>query len=140
MKELSNCPRCGTLFVKMLQPFCQSCYKKQERDYESVCRFMRRKQNRMATLNEVCEYTGVSVEQIQQFIREGRIIVTHYPNLGYPCDSCGQLIRTGRICLSCKDTIQQGLAQEAKEKRFNEKREHHEISSSEAFSNVPFFG
>ncbi|ADC49196.1 membrane protein regulator of flagellar synthesis [Alkalihalophilus pseudofirmus OF4] len=121
MKNVANCPKCGALFVKALRPLCNACYKEQEENYDKVSRFMRRKQNRMASIREVHEKTEVPLEQIHQFVKEGRILVTHFPNMGYPCESCGALIQEGRICESCKGNITGGLEQIQKEKEFKER-------------------
>ncbi|KHF39618.1 TIGR03826 family flagellar region protein [Halalkalibacter okhensis] len=123
MKDVANCPKCGQIFVKALRPICQHCYKEQEANYETVSKFMRRKQNRMASIREVHEKTDVPLEQIHQFVREGRLLVTHFPNLGYPCESCGAIIQDGRLCSSCTDNIKGGLEKLQKEKEFEQKKE-----------------
>ncbi|WP_100374059.1 TIGR03826 family flagellar region protein [Bacillus sp. FJAT-45037] len=123
MRDVANCPKCGSLFVKALRPICNPCYKEQEDYYDKVSRFMRKKQNRMASIREVHEYTEVPLEQIHQFVKEGRIMVTHFPNLGYPCESCGTIVQEGRICSACKGNITSGLDKIEKEKDFVERTE-----------------
>lgn len=122
MKDVANCPRCGKIFVKALRPMCQPCFKEQEDNFDKVSKFMRQKQNRMASLREVHEQTGVALEQIQMFVREGRLLATQFPNLGYPCESCGAIIRQGRLCEGCKGTITEGLDQIQKEKDFEDRK------------------
>ncbi|TWI59943.1 TIGR03826 family flagellar region protein [Halalkalibacter nanhaiisediminis] len=122
MKDVANCPRCGKIFVKALRPICQHCSREQEDNFDKVSKFMRTRQNRMATLRQVHEETKVPLEQIHQFIREKRILVSQFPNLGYPCESCGTIIQEGRVCESCKDNITSGLEQLEKEKDFAERR------------------
>lgn len=122
MKDVANCPKCGQIFVKALRPICQHCYKAQEANYETVSKFMRKKQNRMASIREVHEKTDVPLEQIHQFVREGRLLVTHFPNLGYPCESCGVVIQEHRLCSSCTDNINSGLDKLKKEKDFELKK------------------
>ncbi|MCM3716131.1 hypothetical protein M3202_18980 [Alkalihalobacillus oceani] len=126
MKNVANCPRCGRIFVKALRPICQQCYKEQEDNYEKVSKFMRRKQNRMASIQEVHEKTEVPLEQIHMFVREGRLLATHFPNLGYPCDSCGTMIQEGRLCSNCKDSITGDLEKLEKEKEFVERKKETE--------------
>ncbi len=60
MKDVANCPRCGKIFVKALRPMCQPCFKEQEANFDKVSKFMKNRQNRMATLQEVHEQTEVS--------------------------------------------------------------------------------
>ncbi|MCM3760917.1 TIGR03826 family flagellar region protein [Halalkalibacter oceani] len=126
MKNVANCPRCGRIFVKALRPICQQCFKEQEDNYDKVSKFMRRKQNRMASIQEVHEKTEVSLEEIHMFVREGRLLTTHFPNLGYPCDSCGTMIQEGRLCSSCKDAITGDLEKLEKEKEFVERKKETE--------------
>ncbi|MCM2675701.1 TIGR03826 family flagellar region protein [Alkalicoccobacillus plakortidis] len=109
MGELANCSECGSLFVQTLRPLCTSCYRKQEEDYKKVSLYMRQKKNRMATLLDVCEHTEVEERRVRQFIREGRLIVTSFPNLGYPCESCGKMIQMNRICSTCKRELEEEL-------------------------------
>ncbi|WP_088104284.1 TIGR03826 family flagellar region protein [Halalkalibacter urbisdiaboli] len=131
MKDVANCPKCGGLFVKALRPICNHCFKIQEEHFEKVTTFMRKKQNRMATLREVHEQTEVPLEQIHQFVREGRLLTRQFPNLGYPCESCGSIIKEGRLCESCKGNITGGLEKIEREKERlealekEEKRQQH---------------
>jgi ribosomal protein L32 len=53
-------------------------------------------------IGELSEQTGVSIKQITKFIREGRISMVNAPNLSYPCESCGTLIRENHICDDCR--------------------------------------
>ncbi len=104
--NLSNCPNCGQLFIKNTRSVCNSCYKQVELDFQSVYTFVRNKENRMSTIHEVSEATGVSEKQIFQFIREGRLKLTDYPNLGYPCERCGKnSVTQGKLCDECKKYI-----------------------------------
>lgn len=121
MKDVANCPRCGAIFLKALRPICTQCYQEQEKNYDKVSTFMRRKQNRQATIGEVHEQTGVDLQQIHQFVREGRLLISQFPNLAYPCESCGKNIQEGRLCTSCSDNITTGLQKLEDEKKFSEK-------------------
>lgn len=120
MRNVDNCPRCGAIFVRALRPICDACYKKQEEDYDVVSAFLRQRKNRKATIQEVHEATEVSLDQIHMFVREGRLLVSQFPNLGYPCESCGETIQEGRLCESCSEKITTGLDQLEKEKEFEE--------------------
>lgn len=129
MAEIANCPRCGRLFARALRPVCESCFKEYEKMFQTVYTFIRKKENREATMEEVVENTGVEEKYIQQFIREGRLKTSHFPNLTYPCESCGRAIREGRLCDHCKRNIHDGLKKEDREKRFAERKERREKQS-----------
>ncbi|MDQ0339897.1 flagellar operon protein (TIGR03826 family) [Caldalkalibacillus uzonensis] len=105
MAQLENCPRCGTLFVRTVRKVCPQCHQEIEQQYRIVYDFLRRKENREATIYETSEQTGVSVAQIKEFIRQGRLQLKDLPNMGYPCESCGTLIQEGRLCKSCRERL-----------------------------------
>ncbi|MDP4085203.1 MAG: hypothetical protein Q8934_11395 [Bacillota bacterium] len=118
MEELINCPSCGDIFYKnKFRDVCMKCWKKEEEDYETIYKFMRKRENRAATINQVVEQTGVLEETILKFIKKGRLQITQFPNLGYPCDKCGRIIRTGKLCGNCKDELQTALDTYEKEEK-----------------------
>lgn len=56
-------------------------------------------------MHELSEETKVSPRQITQFIREGRISIYQAPNLTYDCEVCGNPIREGHMCESCRNRL-----------------------------------
>lgn len=125
MAELSNCSKCGRLFVKLsTRDVCESCYREEERQFERVYAFLRRRENRTATMAQVVDATGVEEKLITKWIREGRLQLVHFPNLGYPCDSCGKMIREGRLCANCLGKLQADLRQAEAEKERNLRSRH----------------
>ncbi|MDP5275879.1 flagellar protein [Chengkuizengella axinellae] len=99
LDQLSNCIQCGRVFVKNINSICPRCVEDMNQQYEKCAEYL--KDNRGCTIYELSEATDVSVRNITQFIHEGRILVGDLPNLGYPCDTCGELIKIGKICESC---------------------------------------
>lgn len=63
----------------------------------------------MSNLQEMSEKTGVSVYQITEFIRQGRLIVTNHENMEYPCEGCGAMIKQERFCDECKQDWQEEI-------------------------------
>ncbi|WML46883.1 hypothetical protein RCG23_14710 [Neobacillus sp. PS3-34] len=122
MENLQNCPGCNEIFVKtQFRDVCPKCWKQEENDYETVYTFMRRRENRAATIEQVVTQTGVKEDKLLKFIKKGRIQLAHFPNLGYPCDKCGHIIRTGKLCEKCQTELRQDLKQhEADEERKQE--------------------
>jgi flagellar operon protein (TIGR03826 family) len=126
MTELMNCPNCHRLFVKSkFRDVCDVCYKEEEKAFDIVYNFLRKKENRTASMAEVVAKTGVEENLIIKFIKSGRIKLTHLPNLGYPCDQCGATIREGRLCEKCtkdlRSQIQQLKAEETRKRELNER-------------------
>lgn len=111
--NLGNCPRCGKLFAKNFRDICPACVKDIEREYELCLEYLRAEKT--ATIQEVSEATDVSIRQITKFIREGRISIANNPNMMYPCEVCGVLIREGNMCDSCRSRLARDLSAAAKE-------------------------
>ncbi|MBB6453632.1 flagellar operon protein (TIGR03826 family) [Salirhabdus euzebyi] len=123
MGELANCPTCGALFVKGVQSVCQKCYKEEEKAFETVHGYIRKKENRTATVPEVSETTGVEERLIMKFVKERRLHTTHFPNLTYGCERCGEPIGEGKICNNCKDELRADLSLEEKIETIREKQD-----------------
>lgn len=111
--NLDNCPRCGRLFVKNLMGLCQPCIKELEHDYEICVDYLR--ENKGTNIQELSDATGISIKEITRFIREGRISIANAPNMMYPCEVCGTLIRDGHMCDSCRTRLRKDLTNAAKE-------------------------
>ncbi|ANU12122.1 flagellar protein [Planococcus antarcticus DSM 14505] len=99
--QLDNCRICGTLFLKDYTDYCLDCYKEIEEEFKLVNNFLKIECNRFADIQEVSESTTVSVKQIADFIRDGRIYAEDFPNLGYPCKHCGKVIKRQILCDDC---------------------------------------
>jgi flagellar operon protein (TIGR03826 family) len=122
--QLDNCPKCGKLFVKGIRDVCQECNKVEEEEYKIVTAFLRDRENRKATIYEVSEATEVTIKQITKFIRQGRISMEGLPNMGYPCESCGQMTKEGNVCSSCRSKLSRdvnNLMQTEKKRQEEEK-------------------
>lgn len=111
--NLDNCPRCGRLFVKNLMGLCQPCIKDLEHEYEICVNYLR--ENKGTNIQELSDATGISIKEITRFIREGRISIANAPNMMYPCEVCGTLIRDGHMCDSCRSRLRKDLSNAAKE-------------------------
>lgn len=136
MPELQNCPRCNKIFVRNLREVCQDCFKIEEEDFQTVYQFVRKKENRQASMLEVEEETGVKKSLIVKFIKQGRLHLYSFPNLTYPCESCAKEIREGRICGDCKDNITKGLNRVESEKKFAERKNREESSKIKTYHSI----
>jgi len=105
MSELANCSRCNAVFIKTIRDICQTCYREEEEAFNTVFRFLSKRENREATLAEIVEATGVEEELIIKFVKEKRLLTSQFPKLSYPCEKCGEQIVTGKLCADCKETL-----------------------------------
>ncbi|UOE93811.1 TIGR03826 family flagellar region protein [Alkalihalobacillus sp. LMS39] len=126
MNNIENCPKCGNVFVKAFRSVCDKCHKEVEVMFQTVYTYIRKKENRMASVVEITQATEVEGEYIYQFIREGRLKVNHFPNLSYPCSTCGTMIKEGKICAGCKKSINDGLKLEQTEKDVRDRNRQQE--------------
>lgn len=134
MAELMNCSNCGKLYVKALRSVCDVCAREVENKFDSVYKFIRKRENRMASLEEVVEGTEVEKSLIIQFIREGRLHLSQFPNLGYPCAKCGKNIREGKICRECSDGFSRDLESRDREKAYEQRKEEREKAKYQTYA------
>lgn len=104
MTNLSNCKRCGKLFVKMNKAICPECLEQEEEDFEKVKKYL--DDNPTATINQVSRETEVSEKMIRKFIEEGRLLTTKYAGISVSCKRCGKDINEGRYCDACQAELQ----------------------------------
>lgn len=103
--EIKNCRKCGKMFNYMDGPrICQGCKAAIEKKFQEVKDFVR--DNRTASVAEICEQCDVESKQVQQWIREERLIFADDSPVKISCEKCGAQIKTGRYCDKCKkDTM-----------------------------------
>ncbi|CDQ19205.1 TIGR03826 family flagellar region protein [Halobacillus karajensis] len=126
MEELANCSRCKGLFVKGSSAVCTACLKQEEQDFQTVYTFLRKKQNRTATVEQIEEGTGVSEWQVRQFLKQKRLHPAHFPNIRYGCEKCGSPIKENRLCPECKHSIQKGMEAQERKKSIESRKEERE--------------
>jgi methionyl-tRNA synthetase len=89
------------------QPVCEACKKAIEEDFQKVKQYI--VDNPRAGLKEIAEENGVTTKQIQQWIREERLMFTSDSPLQIQCENCGAQIQTGRYCAKCKASMANNL-------------------------------
>jgi flagellar operon protein (TIGR03826 family) len=105
--NLTYCPRCGKLFSKAFREICNNCHQQSEKDYERCVEHLRL--HKGLDIQRLSDEMEISVKQITKWIREGRISLLNAPNMSYPCEACGILIRESNICDSCKNRLQRDM-------------------------------
>ena len=88
--RISNCKGCGRIFnVLSDEQYCPNCQKKMDEKFDIVKRFVE----------------DTSMKQINRWIREERLSFSPDSSYGIPCENCGRMIRTGRVCDECKTKL-----------------------------------
>ncbi|ADL11794.1 flagellar protein [Acetohalobium arabaticum] len=108
---LKNCERCGQVFASDRKEICRDCEQEVEENFGKVRDYIY--DHGQATIPEVHEETGVSVKEIKQFIREGRL-VEYDMDISVECKRCGTDIKSGDYCSDCREELSQGLASKKK--------------------------
>ncbi|MEE1132586.1 MAG: hypothetical protein UHX00_13275 [Caryophanon sp.] len=98
---IQNCERCRALFHKKVKDICPACVQKEDDDFQKIRLFLKR--NKTIELITVSKETGVELDVIYQFLQEGRVILSHSVQSGYPCKECGTTISTGALCTPCEE-------------------------------------
>ena len=106
--NLRNCSRCGKMFNYIGgQPICEPCKKALEEDFQKVKKYI--EENPGADIKKIAEDNEVPTKQIQQWIREERLMFSEGSPIKLQCENCGETILTGRFCAKCKGTMANNL-------------------------------
>lgn len=125
--DVTNCSKCSRLYIKNpVRDICDKCYKEEEMAYDKVSTYLKKRENRTATMLQVVQDTGVSEDLIHKFIKQGRIKLVQFPNLTYPCETCGNPIQTGKLCEQCLTELRKDLEiferEEQRQKELEERK------------------
>ncbi len=125
MAEVRQCPKCDAFFnYNGLRDVCAQCAQDEEKKYEEVYRFLRKRENRAATIEQIEKKLDVDRDLLFKWVRKGRLQPTMFPGLGYPCDRCGALTQEGKLCAKCQDEIETDLNQFEAAKELREALKH----------------
>ena len=111
--EIRNCRKCGKMFNYLTGPqVCQACKEAAEKKFQEVKEYVR--EHKSAAIAEICKDCGVESKQIQQWIREERLIFSNDSPVKISCEICGTQISTGRYCAKCKRDTAADISEAAK--------------------------
>ena len=102
--EVRNCRLCGRMFNYLGGPsVCPICKDSAEKKFVQVKEYIR--DNPRASISEISEENEVSIQQLQQWVREERLEFSKDSPVSLTCEKCGDPIRTGRFCEKCKNNM-----------------------------------
>ncbi len=106
--NVRNCRKCGRIFNYVVGiPICPACKEKLEQKFQEVKDYIR--ENKGANIPEISQACEVETTQLHQWIREERLVFSDDSPVGINCEKCGAMIRTGRFCEKCKNTMVNNL-------------------------------
>ena len=102
--DVRNCKKCGRLFnyVSGL-PICQVCREEIEKKFVEVKEYIR--EHKISGVTEVAEACDVTIKQIQQWLRDDRLMLADDSPLGIACERCGKTIKGGKFCAACSNEM-----------------------------------
>lgn len=103
--ETKVCVRCKRMFTYLGYGhfYCPMCKKTDEEDFKIVKDYIF--ENGTAPAMEVSEKTGISLERINQYLREGRLEIPENSPIFIKCEMCSIDIRSGRLCPDCASKL-----------------------------------
>ena len=98
--NVKNCRKCRRIFNYVMGPIlCPNCREAEEAKFQEVKKYVQ--ENRRCGMQEVSEACDVSLNQIQQWLREERLVLSDDSPMGIACEKCGKMIKSGRFCPEC---------------------------------------
>lgn len=110
--ETKMCVRCKRMFTYLGYGhfYCPTCRKADEEDFKKVKDYIFK--NGTAPALEVSENTGISLERINQYLREGRLEIPENSPIFIKCEMCSADIRSGRLCPDCAGKLTHAMREE----------------------------
>ncbi|MGE5579862.1 MAG: MerR family transcriptional regulator [Bacillota bacterium] len=104
--NIRNCRRCGRLFVFVGGPVCPDCLAKEEEQYRKVKLYI--DDHPGCGVQETSDETGVPVDIVVEFLRQGLLVTGSGPEGQLVCMICRRPITKGRICPRCEAALGMG--------------------------------
>lgn len=102
--NVKTCRKCRKLFNYVMGPFlCPACREAAEAKFQEVKKYIQ--ENRRCGIQEVAEACEVSTNQIQQWLREERLMLADDSPMGIACEKCGKMIKSGKFCPACSNEM-----------------------------------
>lgn len=103
--DVRNCRGCGKLFNYLGggNYLCASCNAALEEKFQVAKTFIR--ENANVGIAEVAAHAEVRPQQVEKWIREERLVFSSDSSVGIDCEGCGRMIKSGRFCDSCKNSM-----------------------------------
>ena len=99
--NLDTCKVCKRLFQNVGSgAICPECKDELEAKFSEARSFV--EENPGANLKQIARACDVKTTQVQEWIREERLVFEADSPNKVPCEHCGIMISSGRLCAECK--------------------------------------
>lgn len=92
-----NCPRCGRLSPVLVRGRCGQCLREEHEQLRAVQALL--SQRGPLSAEEIAAETGVPVERVLRWLREGWLVAS---GDAVRCRRCGRPVRLGLLCAACR--------------------------------------
>ena len=107
--DVESCRICKRLFDYLGgQKICPECRDALEKKFIEVRDYIRANPN--VDITQIAEDNEVSVQQLNEWVREGRLEFTKGSPIKINCEKCGASITSGRFCDKCKEQMAGNLS------------------------------
>ena len=105
-----QCPKCGGKYVFQGagRYVCENCGNEVYEDFGKVRAYV--DEHGPSPGIVIAEATGVSINKINKFLRQGRMEIPDGSGEYIPCERCGEPIRYGRFCPACAAYLTKNLS------------------------------
>lgn len=108
--EVRNCRMCKRLFNYLGgKNICPACKDELEKKYLAVREYIRI--NPANTLQQIADDNEIDVQQVRDWIKEGRLELSKASPISLTCEKCGATILKGRFCDACNQKMANDLNQ-----------------------------
>ncbi len=103
--KLVRCQKCKKMYelISINNKYCPDCTRREYERYISVRTYV--KENPGITVTQVSEDLGINVSVIIKYLKEEKLEISGNSNTFLRCQSCGEQIKTGTHCSSCKRNL-----------------------------------
>lgn len=100
---IRNCKRCGKVFLYAGAPVCPECLAKEEDQFRKVKHYI--DEHSGAGVQETSDETGVPVDVVVEFLRQGLLVTGSGSDGQLVCMVCKKPITRGRLCPRCEAAL-----------------------------------
>lgn len=105
---LTNCKKCGKLFIKKNRDICDSCYETQNKLAEEICNYVLSLGKDSVSMAHIMEKFNISSKEFETFFNNAKFIQIS-DKITIKCVRCGNEFKPGRktgfICDNCLKKI-----------------------------------
>ena len=93
--SLSNCKKCGKLFLKKNRDICDACYEAQNKLAEEICNYVLSLNSENVSMTDIMEKFNINSREFETLLNSAKFIQIN-DILTVKCIRCGNEFKPGR--------------------------------------------